>query len=69
MVELIDLTKGKHTLQDAKERLGSYEFSKRMKKFEELGISPITLSKRSTHPEFENPTYYIENNCNIPIYF
>lgn len=69
MVELIDLTKGKHTLQDAKERLGSYEFSKRMKKFEELGISPITLSKRSTHPEFENPIYYIENNCNVPIYF
>lgn len=69
MVELIDLTKGKHTLQDAKELLGSYEFSKRMKKFEELGISPITLSKRSTHPEFENPIYYIENNCNVPIYF
>lgn len=66
LYELLDMVKGKHTLQDAKIQLGPIEFPKRMKKFEELGISPITLSKRSKHSEFENPIYYIENNCNVP---
>ena len=66
LLEMLDLVKGKHTLQDAKEIL-DLDYQSRLNKFNELGISPITLPKRSKYIEFKNPLYYIENcNCNIP---
>ena len=47
-------------LEGAKE---SYEkdFNKCMKRFNELGISPITIEKGSKVKEMENPLYYIEH--------
>ncbi len=44
-------------------RLCFEDFYKYMKKFNQLGISPITLDKRSKYKEMENPLYYIEH-CN-----
>lgn len=59
MVEILKKV-SRGNLQEVKDSYGK-DFSKYMKKFNELGISPITLEKRSPFSELENPLYYIEH--------
>ncbi len=49
--------------QDLEKAKESYEkdFKECMKRFNELGISPITIEKGSKVKEMENPLYYIEH--------
>lgn len=47
-------------LEKAKE-IYREDFNKCMKRFNELGISPITIEKGSKVKEMENPLYYIEH--------
>lgn len=48
-------------LQDAKEKYEE-KFPKYMKKFNEIGISPITIASNCVYKKMPNPLYYIENN-------
>ncbi|MCC8164469.1 MAG: hypothetical protein LIO86_15220 [Lachnospiraceae bacterium] len=48
----------KTDLEVAKQSYGK-EFSKYMRKFNELGISPITIERRAPIESMENPSYYI----------
>lgn len=48
-------------LQDAKEEYEK-EFPKYMKKFNEIGISPITIASNCAYKKMPNPLFYIENN-------
>lgn len=59
---LLDLLK-EVSLNDLEEAKGKYEkdFNRCMKRFNELGISPITIEKGSKVKEMENPLYYIEH--------
>lgn len=59
MVEILEKV-SRGNLQEVKDSYGE-DFSKYIKKFNELGISPITIEKRSPFPELENPLYYIEH--------
>lgn len=58
MVEILEKV-SRGNLQEVKDSYGK-DFPKYMKKFNELGISPITIEKRSPFSELENPLYYIE---------
>ena len=58
MKEILDhVSKG--NLQGVKQSYGK-DFSKHMKRFNDLGISPVTIEKRSRIKEFPGPLYFIE---------
>ena len=59
MVEILEKV-SRGNLQEVKDSYGK-DFPEYMKKFNELGISPITIEKRAPFSELENPLYYIEH--------
>lgn len=59
MIKILDRVSRKN-LQDVKESYGK-EFSMYMKRFNDLGISPITIEKRSRTEEFPGILYFIEH--------
>lgn len=58
MTEILDKV-SKSNLQEVKQSYGK-SFSKHMKRFNDLGISPVTIEKRSRIKEFPGPLYFIE---------
>ena len=58
MTEIFDKV-SKSNLQEVKQSYGK-SFSKHMKRFNDLGISPVTIEKRSRIKEFPGPLYFIE---------
>ncbi len=67
LLHVLSIIKKDGTIQILKEKLEKKDYTKCMHLFNELGISPITIGKRASVKEFENPVFYIENqNCNSP---
>lgn len=67
LLQTLSAVKENRSLQLIKEELGTTDYSKCIRLFNNIGISPITIDKRATIKEFEHPIYYINNcNCNHP---
>lgn len=65
LLVMLALVNSKRSLHAARETLTPKNYKKCMKKFNELGISPITIPRRSTATTFFNPLHYIKyHNCN-----
>jgi hypothetical protein len=60
-MQLILKQVARQSLEDVKEAYGE-EFGKYMKKFNELGISPITIQKRADVDRLYNPIFCIEHH-------
>lgn len=54
-------TVSRQNLQNVREEYGE-KFHYYMKKFDQLGISPITVASNCAFIMMQNPLYYIENN-------
>lgn len=70
LMEILHMVKKTHSLQEFKENTTKKEYSKCMRLFNDLGISPITLDKRANSKEFLSLLVYVEAACcNQPVLY
>lgn len=67
LLQMLSAVKETRSLQSVKKALGKKDYSKCMRLFNKLEISPITINKRANSKAFFHPLFYIETaNCNQP---